>query len=127
MIILIIGIFFIAFIIYLISIKQVADQEGDSDIVMDMKRTIQPYSGINEELFISYINNLDMFQKNIEFVDISSKYFYNAIENLYDIQLYDQDFDFSNKIEVIARTGEEMLLNISLKHGTLFIPKYLNK
>jgi hypothetical protein len=127
MLILIISIFFIIFILYLISIKSVSDQEGDSDIVMDMKQTIQPYSGINEDLFISYINNLDMFQKNIEFVDISSKYFYSAIENLYDIQLDDQDFDFSDKIEEIARTGEEMLLHSSLKHGTLFNPKYLNK
>ncbi len=103
------------------------DQEAEPDAVMEMKRTIQPYSGLNEDLFIQYINNLDMFQRNIEFVDIASKYFYKALENLYDLQLEGPEFEFSNEISDIAVTGEEMLLRSSLKHGTMFNPKYLNK
>ena len=115
------------FIIYTFSFNTTRDQEGDYDIVMDMKRSIQPYSGLNEDIFIQYINNLDMFQKNIEFVDIASKYFYSALENLYDLQLDGQEFEFTNEITDIAVTGEEMLLKSSLKHGTMFNPKYLNK
>ena len=123
-------IFFIliaVFIFYTFSFNTVSDQEGDYDIVMDMKRSIQPYSGLNEDLFIQYVNNLDMFQKNIEFVDIASKYFYNALENLYDLQLDGPEFEFTGEISDIAVTGEEMLLRSSLKHGTMFNPKYLNK
>ena len=123
-------IFFIliaVFIFYTFSFNTVSDQEGDYDIVMDMKRSIQPYSGLNEDLFIQYVNNLDMFQKNIEFVDIASKYFYNALENLYDLQLDGPEFEFTGDISDIAVTGEEMLLRSSLKHGTMFNPKYLNK
>ena len=123
-------IFFIliaVFIFYTFSFNTVSDQEGDYDIVMDMKRSIQPYSGLNEDIFIQYINNLDMFQKNIEFVDIASKYFYNALENLYDLQLDGPEFEFTGEISDIAVTGEEMLLRSSLKHGTMFNPKYLNK
>lgn len=103
------------------------DQEVEPDTIMEMKRLIQPYSGLNEELFIQYVNNLDMFQKNIEFVDIASKYFYKALENLYDLQLEGLEFEFSNEISDVAVTGEEMLLKSSLKHGTMFNPKYLNK
>lgn len=117
----------ILFIFYTFSFNTVSDQEGDYDIVMDMKRSIQPYSGLNEDLFIQYVNNLDMFQKNIEFVDIASKYFYNALENLYDLQLDGPEFEFTGEISDIAVTGEEMLLRSSLKHGTMFNPKYLNK
>ena len=123
-------IFFIliaVFIFYTFSFNTVSDQEGDYDIVMDMKRSIQPYSGLNEDLFIQYINNLDMFQKNIEFVDVASKYFYKALENLYDLQLDGLEFEFTGEISDIAVTGEEMLLRSSLKHGTMFNPKYLNK
>jgi len=123
-------IFFIliaVFIFYTFSFNTVSDQEGDYDIVMDMKRSIQPYSGLNEDLFIQYINNLDMFQKNIEFVDVASKYFYKALENLYDLQLDGPEFEFTGEISDIAVTGEEMLLRSSLKHGTMFNPKYLNK
>ena len=115
------------FIFYTFSFNTVSDQEGDYDIVMDMKRSIQPYSGLNEDLFIQYINNLDMFQKNIEFVDVASKYFYKALENLYDLQLDGPEFEFTGEISDIAVTGEEMLLRSSLKHGTMFNPKYLNK
>ena len=123
-------IFFIliaVFIFYTFSFNTVSDQEGDYDIVMDMKRSIQPYSGLNEDLFIQYINNLDIFQKNIEFVDVASKYFYKALENLYDLQLDGPEFEFTGEISDIAVTGEEMLLRSSLKHGTMFNPKYLNK
>ena len=123
-------IFFIliaVFIFYTFSFNTVSDQEGDYDIVMDMKRSIQPYSGLNEDLFIQYINNLDMFQKNIEFIDVASKYFYNALENLYDLQLDGPEFEFTGEISDIAVIGEEMLLRSSLKHGTMFNPKYLNK
>ena len=117
----------ILFIFYTFSFNTVSDQEGDYDIVMDMKRSIQPYSGLNEDLFIQYVNNLDMFQKNIEFVDVASKYFYKALENLYDLQLDGPEFEFTGEISDIAVTGEEMLLRSSLKHGTMFNPKYLNK
>ena len=97
------------------------------DVILEFKQDIQPYSGLDESLFIKFFNNLDIFQKNIEYVDIASKYFYNALENLYDLQLTDQEFDFSDRINTIAVTGEEMLLRSSLKHGNLFNPKYLNK
>ena len=113
----------VAFIIY----SMPYNQEVDSDAVMDMKIAIQPYSGLNEDLFIQYVNNLDMFQKNIEFIDIASKYFYKALENLYDLQLDGPEFEFTNVISDVAVTGEEMLLRSSLKHGTMFNPKYLNK
>lgn len=121
------GIILALFVVFTIVTKSIPDQEGDQDIILEFKQDIQPYSGLDETSFIEFSNNLDMFQKNIEYVDIASKYFYNALENLYNLQLSDQDFDFSDKINNIAVTGEEMLLRSSLKHGNIFNPKYLNK
>lgn len=125
--ILFIGFILAIFVIFTIVTKSTPDQEGDGDVILDLKHDIQPYSGLDETLFIEFTNNMDMFQKNIEYVDIASKYFYNALENLYELQLTDQEFDFSDKINNVAVTGEEMLLRSSLKHGNLFNPKYLNK
>ena len=116
-----------AFLLFSFSFNTTSDQEGDYDIIMNMKRSIQPYSGLNEDVFMKYVNNLDMFQKNIEFIDIASKYFYNALENLYDLQLDGPEFEFNDIISDIAVTGEEMLMISSLKHGYIFNPKYLNK
>jgi hypothetical protein len=115
------------FVIFTLLTKSVPDQEGDGDIILELKEDIQPWSGLDESLFIKFSNNLDIFHKNIEHVDISSKYLYNALDNLYDLQLTDQEFDFSDKINNVAMIGEEMLLRSSLKHGNLFNPKYLNK
>jgi hypothetical protein len=125
--ILFIGFILVIFVIFTIVTKSVPDQEGDGDVILKLKQDIQPYSGLDETLFIEFTNNMDMFQKNIEYVDIASKYLYNALENLYDLQLTDQEFDFSDKINNIAIISEEMLLRSSLKHGNLFNPKYLNK
>ena len=125
--ILFIGFILVIFVIFTIVTKSVPDQEGDGDVILELKQDIQPYSGLDETLFIEFTNNMDMFQKNIEYVDIASKYLYNALENLYDLQLTEQEFDFSDKINNIAIISEEMLLRSSLKHGNLFNPKYLNK
>ena len=116
-----------ALFIYYYILKTTADEQADPDIILEMKRNIQPYSGLHEELFIQYMNNLDMFKTNIEYTEIASKYLYNALENIYDLQLYEQDFDFTPIIHQNAVMGEEMLLDSSLKHGTSFHPKYLNK
>ena len=102
------------------------DIEVEPDIITEMKRNIQPYSGIDPDLYLKYVNNLDMFGQNIDNTYIASKYFYNALENLYDLQLVEPDFDFSSIIRENALTGEEMLLRSSLLYGNLFVPKYLN-
>lgn len=103
------------------------DIEVEPDIITEMKRNIQPYSGIDPDLYMKYVNNLDMFGNNIENTDIASKYLYSALENLYDLQLVEQEFDFTSIIRENALTGEEILLRSSLLNGNLFVPKYLNK
>ena len=117
----------IVIFIFFVLMNNSTDEEVEPDIIMEMKKNIQPYSGLNEELFIQYMNNLDIFGKNIEYPDLASKYLYKALNNAYDLQLYGEEFDFTDIIGQNARIGEEMILISSLKTGNLFIPKYLNK
>jgi len=121
--------FFIS-MIFLITLFVIApsldNRHVKNDSIKMMKENIHPYSGLNEDIYLQYVNNLDLFQKNINNIEISSIYFYKAIENLYDLQLCDQDFDFSEEIHQNALLGEEILLNSSREQSTSFYPKYLN-
>jgi len=121
--------FFIS-MIFLITLFVIApslnNRHVKNDSIKTMKENIHPYSGLNEDIYLQYVNNLDLFQKNINNIEISSIYFYKAIENLYDLQLCDQDFDFSEEIHQNALLGEEILLNSSREQSTSFYPKYLN-
>ena len=97
-----------------------------TDVIMQMKENIHPYSGLDETLYLKYINNLDLFQNNIKNIEIASVYFYKAIDNLYDLQLTDNEFDFSEEIQKNAILGENILMNSSIEQSTSFNPKYLN-
>lgn len=116
----------VIFMLFIIS-RGTFDEQADPNHILEMKRNIQPYSGLNEDLFIQYTTNLDLFGKNIEYPDIAAKHLYKAIDNAYELQLYEQEFDFTEVIGQNARLGEELILQSSLKHGNMFVPKYLNK
>lgn len=111
---------------YILKSSPIVLQKPDN--IMKMKLNLQPYSGINKDLFIQYMNNLDLFKTSLDNnnIEIASKYFYKSIDNAYEMQLYDQDFDFTSIIRGNAILGEEMLLRTSHEHKTFFNPKYLN-
>ena len=111
---------------YILKSSPIVLQKPDN--IMKMKLNLQPYSGINKDLFIQYMNNLDLFKTSLDNnnIEIASKYFYKSIDNAYEMQLYDQDFDFTSIIRGNAILGEEMLLRTSHEHKTSFNPKYLN-
>lgn len=113
-------------IIFFVILPSLNNRHVENDSIKKMKENIYSYSGLNEDIYLQYVNNLDLFQKNISNIELSSLYFYKAIENLYDLQLSDQDFDFSEEIHQNAIIGEEILLNSSREQSTSFNPKYLN-
>ena len=119
--ILLILILLFCYIIYLNG-KNISASPIDID---EMKMNIYPYSGLNKEIYLKYLNDLLLFSQNIEHVDIATKYLYSAIDRAYELQFF-TDHDFTDKIMKNAIKGEELLLESSLRYGNLFIPKYLN-
>ena len=118
----------ICYVLYLNITKTFQNnEESSTSLIEDYKRSILPYSGLNPDLFYSFSNNLDLFQKNVEHTDLGSKYLYQAADDLFNLQLEDPDFDFTDEIYKILIPCEKMLLQMALKYGNLFIPKYLNK
>ena len=89
-------------IMFFVIIPSLNTRHVENDSIKNMKENIHPYSGLNEDIYLQYVNNLDLFKKNINNIEISSIYFYKAIENLYDLQLCDQEFDFSEEIHQIT-------------------------
>jgi hypothetical protein len=112
--------------VFFVVIPSLNKSHAEPDLIREMKENILPYSGLNETLYLEYINNLDLFGNNINNIELASVYFYNALENLYELQLTDQDFDFTEQIHQNALTGEQLLMNSALEQSSSFHPKYLN-
>ena len=119
--------FFISFIFYFLLLKlSVHQEEVDPEIIREFKLKLYPYSGFHKESYLKFVNNIDLFGKNIRNVDVSSKFLYTAIDDAQAL-LFFSNYDFTNEVKEIAIEGENLLLQSSLKYKTLFIPKYLNK
>ena len=120
-------IFFVSFIFYFLLVKlSVHQEEVDPEIIREFKLKLYPYSGFHKESYLKFVNNIDLFGKNIRNVDVSSKFLYKAIDDAQAL-LFFSNHDFTNEVKEIAIEGENLLLQSSLKYKTLFIPKYLNK
>ena len=101
-------------------------EKGSPDVIREMKIKIHPYSGLNSDLYLQFVNNIELFGQNISSVTLASQYLYRAIQNLNDLHLYTDTAHFRKEIEEISIKGEKMLLKSSLKYGSLFVPRYLN-
>jgi len=110
------------FFIYL----SLGTEKGSPDVIREMKIKIHPYSGLNSDLYLQFVNNIELFGQNISSVTLASQYLYRAIQNLNDLHLYTDTAHFRKEIEEISIKGEKMLLKSSLKYGSLFVPRYLN-
>ena len=110
------------FFIYL----SLGTEKVSPDVIREMKLKIHPYSGLNSDLYLQFVNNIELFGQNISNVSLASQYFYRAIQNLNDLHLYTDTSQFRRQIKEISIKGEKMLLESSLKYGSLFVPRYLN-
>lgn len=121
-------IFVISFILYFLLIKfSVHNEEINPDTIMKFKMKLYPYSGFHSESYLKFLNNIELFGKNISNVDVAAKFLYIALEDNAHELLFFSNYDFSIDIKSIAIEAEQLLLTSSLKYKTLFIPKYLNK
>ena len=121
-------IFVLSFIFYFLLVNlSVHNEEVSSDILREFKLKLYPYSGFHKESYLKFVNNIDLFGKNIRDVDIASKFLYTALEDNAHTLLFFSNYDFTEDVKVIAIEAEQLLLKSSLKYRTSFMPKYLNK
>ncbi len=99
------------------------ERVGQPNSIRALQLLLKPYSGLNPDLYTKYINNMELFEENINFTDSAKDYLYNAIDNAEDLKLYG-DVDFSDTILVVAKEGERILFEHALKNGDHFYPKY---
>jgi hypothetical protein len=86
------------------------------------------YSGFNPEYFTKFINNLDLFEENINNVHLAATYLYRAIGSLEELSLY-ADAEHIDELHaivpVLGVTGERILMDSALKNNMKFRPTYL--
>ncbi len=82
----------------------------------DLKLELKPYSGLNPELYLRYVNNIELFGQSYD-----EEYLYKALEDAQELQLYGSE-DFQSTINKIAIEGERYIL----QRNNYFVPNYLN-
>jgi hypothetical protein len=103
----------------------------DRDQLAPIKYEVHKYSGLNPDLYHSFINNMDLMKKYTYSVDLSAKYLYQAIDNLQDLALNAKggSTGFIEEVHDIAsRLGNEaelMILDTATTQGVRFHPKFI--
>ena len=114
----------IAFVVYLYP-------KRDKDELEPIKNEVYKYSGLNPDLYYSFLNNMSLMKQTLYSTDISAKYLDQAIENLQDMALYAKGGSggFVEEVHEIAsrlgNQGELMIMEVALENGTRFYPKYI--
>ena len=82
----------------------------------ELKLKLQPFSGLNRELYLRYVNNIELFGRTKD-----EEFLYKALENAQELQLYGTE-DFQDVINKVAIEGERYII----KTNNSFAPRYLN-
>ena len=103
----------------------------DRDQLAPIKYEVHKYSGLNPDLYRSFLNNMDLMKQYTYSVDLSAKYLYQAIDNLQDLALNAKggSTGFIEEVHDIAsRLGNEaelMILDVAMSQGVRFHPKFI--
>ena len=122
----------IAIILYNPPLEKFIGGPGFPD-VDKIQRKIHEYSGINKELYMAYITEIDNARAFVTDPDMSSRALYAGIEHLRTIGLSIPGGDsiipntLQTLSEELGRAMEQYILNESLRQGTRFDPAYLNE
>ena len=82
----------------------------------ELKLKLKPYSGLNKDLYLRYVNNIELFGESKDEI-----FLYKALDNAQELQLYGTE-NFQDIINTVAIEGERYLI----KTNTSFVPRYLN-
>lgn len=98
--------------------------------IVRLQKKVLPYSGVDKENFIKYVNLLQLMEMSIgDDIDIAAGFFYTAIHCLDQIhsELAERQVEIGDLVREIQSEGETLLLNQALKNKQFFIPRYINE
>ena len=122
----------IFFLLIVFSPKITLATSDDSEIAR-IKTEIHKYSGLNPDIYIEFINTVELMEKSIYTdTDLASYYLYKAIDSAQNIALYATGIntyiiDDINKLTIeLGIHSEKLILDQALLKGDRFRPTYLN-
>ena len=81
-----------------------------------MQLAIRPWSGLNKDLYLDYVNSLEQFGRTMD-----SEHLYRAMDKAYELELYGTE-KFSDIVIQVGILGERMIVQTN----NSFEPRYLN-
>ena len=97
-----------------------------NDVIRGAQLKFKKYSGVQPDLYLQYVNNLQLCDNNLETPDIASYHLSNALENMRDLSLYIPQYDLDEDIQSVAEQIETIILKEALRTKKKFIPVYLS-
>lgn len=104
------------FLIIIIGVLIKLTKKPHPENLRDLKLKLKPYSGLNKDLYLRYVNNIELFGETRD-----EEFLYKALDNAQELQLYGTE-DFQDVINSVAIEGERYLVGTNIS----FVPRYLN-
>ena len=129
LIIIVLAIFFVL-LIYSPSVKKV----NRSQELEDLKYNVHKYSGLHPESYLSFENNLELMETELENLNSSmaEHYLQKTVESIEDLSLYTTGSnteiidDLMRISKQIGIESEKLIMEVALFKKNNFRPKYLN-
>ena len=86
---------------------------------------IVQYSGFAPDLYVGYVNNIELMKSNISNVYLADLYLKKAIQNLKEFILHVPEYR-GDTVESIASYYEDIIMKQAIKTKQSFSPIYLN-
>jgi hypothetical protein len=107
---------FVGFALVVINFLVAPPKNKSPREIRDMQLAIRPWSGLNKDIYLDYVNNLEQFGTTMD-----SEYLYKAMDKAYELELYGNE-QFSHVVNQIGILGERMIVQTNIS----FEPRYLN-
>ena len=129
LIIIVLAIFFVL-MFYSPSVKKI----NRSQELEDLKYNVHKYSGLHPESYLSFENNLELMETELEQLNspMAEHYLQKIIENIEDLSLYTtgSNTEIIDDLSIISKQigleSEKLIMEVALFKNDQFRPKYLN-
>ena len=97
-----------------------------NEVVRSAQLKFKKYSGVQPDLYLQYVNNLQLCDSTLENPEMASYHLSNALENMRDLALYIPQYDLDEDIQSVAEQIEAIIVKEALRTKKNFIPVYIS-
>ena len=97
-----------------------------NEVVRSAQLKFKKYSGVQPDLYLQYVNNLQLCDNTLENPEMASYHLSNALENMRDLALYIPQYDLDEDIKSVAEQIEAIILKEALRTKKNFITVYVS-